>query len=131
MTELIKIDELQGAELFRLWGVPEWPENIVCTYWLWSDCAIFAINMNSEGSIDGHLAMPPGQRHKVRDALSAFMAEFGRVPIRAPILPGHERVRNALKRFGFVESPPEQVELITGERTQMIFMRRPPDGRHC
>lgn len=131
MIELRKVPEDYGATLFRAWGVPEWPENIVCTYWLWEESGIFAINANEEGGLDGHMAMRPGHRHKVREALASFMHEFGGVPIRAPILPGHERVQNALRRFGFVAYAPQQVELITGEKVSMIFMRRPPDGRHC
>ncbi|ATI16426.1 hypothetical protein [Klebsiella phage vB_KpnS_IME279] len=131
MIGLRQTPEDYGAALMRAWGVPEWPENDVCTYWLWGECGIFAINANEEGGLDGHMAMRPGFRKYVREALADFMAKFGSVPIRAPILPGHEGVRNCLRRFGFVESDPQQVELITGQKVQMIFMRRPPNGRNC
>lgn len=125
MEELI---EETGIRLLRAWGLPEWPDGAPARYFLWDRCCVFAITENEEGGIDGHMAMYPDARRKSRAACLAFLDHWGHLPIRVPVLGTHRHARNVVKKVGFVESPPVNVELITGEHAEIIFLRRPAYG---
>lgn len=126
MRELTKE---QGITLLHAWGLPEWPEVAEARYFLWDNCCVFAIMANDEGGIDGHMAMLPEKRRYSRDACKAFIDHWGHYPIRVPVLASHRHAKNVVKKVGFTEYPPEQVELVTGETVEIIFLRRQAHGR--
>jgi len=117
-----------GIRLLHRWGLPEWPAEAEARYFLWDRCCVFAIMANAEGGIDGHMAMFPAARRKSRAACLAFLDHWGHLPIRVPVLGTHSHAKNVVKKVGFVEYPPERVELLTGEVVDVIFLRRPAYG---
>lgn len=117
-----------GIRLLHRWGLPEWPGEAEARYFLWDRCCVFAIMANAEGGIDGHMAMFPAARRKSRAACLAFLDHWGHLPIRVPVLGTHSHAKNVVKKVGFVEYPPERVELLTGEVVDVIFLRRPAYG---
>lgn len=127
--EMIELIPDSGVALLHAWGLPEWPREAVAKYFLWERCCVFAIMANDEGGIDGHMAMAPPSRRRSREACLAFLDHWGEYQIRVPVLASHRHARNVVKKVGFVEYPPEQVELVGGEMAEIIFLRRGPNGR--
>lgn len=117
-----------GIRLLHSWGLPEWPSEAEARYFLWDRCCVFAIMANTEGGIDGHMAMDPPKRRRSREACQAFLEHWGHLPIRVPVLGTHRHARNVVRKVGFREYPPERVELLSGEVAEVIFLRRPAYG---
>lgn len=118
-----------GISLLHAWGLPEWPREAVARYFLWDKCCVFALMDNEEGGLDGHMAMDPPSRRRSREACQAFLYHWGHYAIRVPVLMSHRHARNVVRKVGFVESPPQQVQLVDGSMAEVIFLRRGPNGR--
>lgn len=118
-----------GINLLHAWGLPEWPREAVARYFLWDKCCVFALMDNDEGGLDGHMAMDPPSRRRSREACQAFLYHWGHHAIRVPVLMSHRHARNVVRKVGFVESPPQQVQLVDGSMAEVIFLRRGPNGR--
>lgn len=127
--EMIELIPDSGVDLLHAWGLPEWPRHVEAKYFLWEKCCVFAIMANDEGGIDGHMAMDPPRRRRSREACLAFLAHWGHYAIRVPVLMDHRHARNVVRKVGFVESPPQLVQLADGREAEIIFMRRGPNGR--
>lgn len=127
------IPPAMGVSLMREWGIPEWPDEVQgAEYWLFDHCGVFAVHPNEEGGIDGHMSMRPGDRFKSRKMCREFIEKWGHLPIRVPIEISRRHVKNVvLKMGGFVESEPQEVELIDGTTATIFFLRRGQHGQHC
>jgi len=126
---LQQIPPATGRQLMHEWGLP-FPDVPDAEYWLFNNCGVFAVHLNTEGGIDGHMAMCPGFRFLSRKMCREFIEKWGHLPIRVPIEISRRHVKNVvLKMGGFVESEPQEGEHIDGTTATVFFLRRAPYGR--
>lgn len=127
--EIVELVSDFGVNLLHAWDLPEWPREAVARYFLWNECCAVAIMGNDEGGLDVHMAMDPPSRWRSREACLFFRDMLDDYALRIPVLATHRSARNVAKKVGFVEYPPEVVELVGGEMAEIIFLRRGPNGR--
>ncbi|WP_333881070.1 hypothetical protein [Atlantibacter hermannii] len=123
----MRVDDLTGSDLMRLWGVSSWVDP-GAEYYLWNGCCIFAL-INQRGFVDIHMAMDKSKWHQCRMAGKEILQAFGHNKLRAVILEAHSKVINYARRMGFVSDGKGFVILADGTLTPSLIMWREP-GEH-